>query len=312
MPTGAWRPRTRDSARRGDRRASAAASGSTPSSCRRAATARCCAWSRSPSTTPTLRTAPRIILIDALDDADARRSPELLADPGDRDRPPRRPTGRGDPPPRVEHRDDEHLRHPARGRVRRRQRAGRLRQPARLDPRSPGRQDRELHALGCAAADRASSSATPPRTSPTCSSSPTSCSGGSRAGRLEWAREECRRLESATDERDPETAWERLPRVGQLDPRARAVARELAAWRERTAAARGPAGRLGARRPAAGRAGQASALRPRARSSRSAASTLRHPPSRRGASSRRSPADARRRRSPARSRADAPSPAMRR
>jgi ribonuclease D len=56
-------------------------------------------------------------------------------------------------------------------------------------------------------------------------------------GRLEWAREECRRLESATDERDPETAWERLPRIGQLDPRARAVARELAAWRERTASA---------------------------------------------------------------------------
>jgi len=56
-------------------------------------------------------------------------------------------------------------------------------------------------------------------------------------GRLEWAREECRRLESATDERDPETAWERLPRIGQLDPRTRAVARALAAWRERTAAA---------------------------------------------------------------------------
>jgi len=54
-------------------------------------------------------------------------------------------------------------------------------------------------------------------------------------GRLSWAREECRRLESATDERDPYSAWERLPRVGQLDPRARAVARELAAWRERTA-----------------------------------------------------------------------------
>jgi ribonuclease D len=57
------------------------------------------------------------------------------------------------------------------------------------------------------------------------------------SGRLSWAREECRRLESATDERDPETAWERLPRIGQLDPRSRAVARELAAWRERTAAA---------------------------------------------------------------------------
>jgi len=56
-------------------------------------------------------------------------------------------------------------------------------------------------------------------------------------GRLEWATEECRRLEAATDERDPMTAWERLPRVGQLDPRSRAVARELAAWRERTASA---------------------------------------------------------------------------
>jgi ribonuclease D len=53
--------------------------------------------------------------------------------------------------------------------------------------------------------------------------------------RLEWALEECRRLESATDERDPDTVWERLPRVGQLDPRSRAVARRLAAWRERTA-----------------------------------------------------------------------------
>jgi ribonuclease D len=56
-------------------------------------------------------------------------------------------------------------------------------------------------------------------------------------GRLEWALEECRRLESATDERDPDTVWERLPRVGQLDPQSRAVARRLAAWREQIAAA---------------------------------------------------------------------------
>ncbi len=55
-------------------------------------------------------------------------------------------------------------------------------------------------------------------------------------GRLRWAEEECRRLEAASDERDPETAWERLPRINQLDPRARAIARALAAWRERTAA----------------------------------------------------------------------------
>jgi ribonuclease D len=56
-----------------------------------------------------------------------------------------------------------------------------------------------------------------------------------KSGRVEWAHEECRRLESATDERDPETAWERLPRIGQLDARSRAVAQALAAWRERTA-----------------------------------------------------------------------------
>jgi ribonuclease D len=56
------------------------------------------------------------------------------------------------------------------------------------------------------------------------------------SGRLEWALEECRRLEAASDDRDPETAWERLPRVNQLDPRSRAVARAVAAWRERTAA----------------------------------------------------------------------------
>ena len=55
-------------------------------------------------------------------------------------------------------------------------------------------------------------------------------------GRLEWAREECRAIAEATDERDPGEAWRRLPRVAGLDPRARAVARELAAWRERMAA----------------------------------------------------------------------------
>jgi ribonuclease D len=55
-------------------------------------------------------------------------------------------------------------------------------------------------------------------------------------GRLEWAREECVAIAEATDERDPEEVWRRLPRVSGLDPRERAVARELAAWRERTAA----------------------------------------------------------------------------
>src|SRR5919199_3242028 len=55
-------------------------------------------------------------------------------------------------------------------------------------------------------------------------------------GRLEWAREECRAIAQATDERDPYDVWRRLPRINGLDARERAVARELAAWRERTAA----------------------------------------------------------------------------
>jgi ribonuclease D len=54
-------------------------------------------------------------------------------------------------------------------------------------------------------------------------------------GRLEWAREECRFLEEISDERDPDEVWRRLPKVNQLSAHQRAVARELGAWRERTA-----------------------------------------------------------------------------
>ncbi len=56
-----------------------------------------------------------------------------------------------------------------------------------------------------------------------------------KAGRLRWAREECHRVEEASDERTPDDAYRRLPRVAQLRPRARAVARALAEWRELTA-----------------------------------------------------------------------------
>jgi ribonuclease D len=57
-------------------------------------------------------------------------------------------------------------------------------------------------------------------------------------GRLEWAREECQVLESSSDERDLQTIFARLPRVRNLSPSARPIARALVQWREETAARR--------------------------------------------------------------------------
>ena len=54
-------------------------------------------------------------------------------------------------------------------------------------------------------------------------------------GRLDWALEECRSLEDASDEREPESIFQRLPRVNSLEPSQRAVAFELVRWREETA-----------------------------------------------------------------------------
>ncbi len=58
----------------------------------------------------------------------------------------------------------------------------------------------------------------------------------SELGRLQWAREECEPLAAASDERDLDAIFARLPRIGTLNAAARPVARELVAWRERTAA----------------------------------------------------------------------------
>jgi ribonuclease D len=55
-------------------------------------------------------------------------------------------------------------------------------------------------------------------------------------GRLDWAREECAPLERASDERDPDAIFSRLPRVRGLSASARPIARELVRWREQTAA----------------------------------------------------------------------------
>ena len=56
------------------------------------------------------------------------------------------------------------------------------------------------------------------------------------SGRLEWAREECRALEAASDERPPEEQFARLPRVRRLNKRQRAVALTIVAWRQELAA----------------------------------------------------------------------------
>jgi ribonuclease D len=55
------------------------------------------------------------------------------------------------------------------------------------------------------------------------------------SGRLEWAHEECRALERASDERSPEEQFARLPRVRRLSKRHRAVALTLVEWRQELA-----------------------------------------------------------------------------
>jgi ribonuclease D len=56
-------------------------------------------------------------------------------------------------------------------------------------------------------------------------------------GRLEWAREECRALEQASDAREEDAIFARLPRIRGVSAASQTIARELVAWRERTAAA---------------------------------------------------------------------------
>src|SRR3954465_13994854 len=55
------------------------------------------------------------------------------------------------------------------------------------------------------------------------------------SGRLEWAREECRALERASDDRPAAEQFGRLPRVRRLSKRQRAVALTLVEWRQELA-----------------------------------------------------------------------------
>lgn len=51
-------------------------------------------------------------------------------------------------------------------------------------------------------------------------------------GRLDWAREESLLVQASRDERSPERAYERLPKLGRLEGGQRAAARRLCEWRE--------------------------------------------------------------------------------
>jgi len=55
------------------------------------------------------------------------------------------------------------------------------------------------------------------------------------AGRVEWAREECRIVEQSNDVRSPQQAYERLPNTRQLDGVRRATAYALCEWRDAAA-----------------------------------------------------------------------------
>lgn len=57
------------------------------------------------------------------------------------------------------------------------------------------------------------------------------------SGRLDWAVQECEPLAAASDERNADALFERLPKIAGHDPVTRAVARELVVWREATASA---------------------------------------------------------------------------
>jgi len=55
------------------------------------------------------------------------------------------------------------------------------------------------------------------------------------AGRLSWAREECRLVEQSNDIRSPQQAYDKLPNMRRLDGPQRAAARALCEWRDAAA-----------------------------------------------------------------------------
>ena len=142
---------------------------------------------------------PLIYLIDSLGDVDVSPLAAAARRPRDRGRPARRPPGRRDPAPGVADRAQQHLRHPDLRRLRRSQRPGRLRQPARRGAGPARRQDRQLHALGRPAAHRRAARLRRRGRRPPARSSPTRSSAA------------CRRAAGWTGRARSAAAWSRPP-----------------------------------------------------------------------------------------------------
>ena len=187
------------------------ASGSTRSSCPRAATSRCSASCRSSSAGDDRRCSDP--LRDAIDLEPLRRGARRSRR---RDRPARRPPGRRAAASRVadaSSRTSSTRRSPraSPGSARQAGYNGLLQDVLKVRLRQVG----VVHALGPAPADRGAAALRARATSST------SCALAGELqrrlvarDRLEWAREECRPdRQDSTDERDPDEVWRRLPRV---------------------------------------------------------------------------------------------------
>ena len=213
------------------------ASASTPSSCPRGATGRCCASCRSWSAT-------EIVMLDPIDGPRLRpvAAGGVPGRPGGRGRPARRPPGRRAAAPLLGHGRHQRLRHADRRRLRGLRRPGRLPRPAPRRAAHPAEEVGVLHALGPAPAHRRAAALRRARTSSTCCRSPTSIQRRLvESGRLEWAREECladRQRDRRARSRGGVAPAAALERAGPARARDRPRARGLARAHRR---ARGPA-----------------------------------------------------------------------
>ena len=199
-----------------------------------------------------------IAVLDPLDGLRPRAARRGARRPGGGDPRARRPPGRGDPAPGVEHDVHQRVRHAGRGRLRGLLRAGGLQRPAARRAADPAAQDGELHALGRAAADRRAAALRARRRRAPAWRWPTRSPGGSTsAGGSQWAREECRgdrRGDRRARSRGGVAAAAARHRAGPARPRGGARAGRVARAHRRQG---GPAGRLDPARPDRRRAGQA-------------------------------------------------------